>query len=101
MRPPAEAERRDIIVTDSNDSLEKLEEKLRRLLELFQQTQGEKRALRDELEKLKADFKERAKHSDNLERELQALRRERDDVRTRVEKILQQIDVLTRAEAGG
>lgn len=81
-------------MTDSNDSLEKLEEKLRRLLELFQQTQGEKRALRDELEKLKADCKERAKRADNLEGELQALRRERDDVRTRVEKILQQIDIL-------
>ena len=100
MHAPDEALRRDITVTDSSDSLLELEEKLQRVVRLFQQTQGEKRALRDELEKLKADLKERAKHSDSLERELQALRRERDDVRARVEKILQQIDLLTKTDAG-
>ena len=36
-----------------------------------------------------------------LEREVATLRRERDDVRARVEKILQQIDVLTKGDAGG
>jgi predicted RNase H-like nuclease (RuvC/YqgF family) len=88
-------------VTDANDSFQKLEDKLVRVVELFQQAQGEKRALREEVEQLKAELKERAKRSDALERELHALRREREDLRGRVEKILQQIDVLTKADPGG
>ena len=36
-----------------------------------------------------------------MERELIALRREREDVRARVEKLLERIDVLTSSESGG
>jgi len=82
-------------VTDSNDSLKKLEEKLLRAVELFKQTQEERRALRAELDELKADWKERAKNCDRLEQELQSLHRERADMRARIEKILHEIDVLT------
>jgi len=89
------------MATDSNDALQKLEEKLLKVIEVFKRTQGEKRALQEELENLKANSKDGSKRLDALERELQTLRRERDDVRTRVEKILQQIDVLTKTDAGG
>ena len=85
----------------SNDALQKLEEKLLKVIEVFKRTQAEKRALQEELENLKANSKDGSKRLDALERELQALRRERDDVRARVEKILQQIDVLTKTDAGG
>lgn len=89
------------MVTNSNDALQKLEDKLLKVIEVFKRTQEEKRALQEELENLKTNSKDGAKRFEALERELQTLRRERDDVRTRVEKILQQIDVLTKTDAGG
>ncbi len=89
------------MVTDSNDALQKLEDKLLKLIDVFKRTQAEKRALQEELDTLKANSKDGAKRFEALERELQALRREREEVRTRVEKILQQIDVLTKTDAGG
>lgn len=82
-------------MTDSNEHFHKLEEKLLRAVELFKQTQTEKRALQQELEKLRADFRERGKRCDTLEGDLQALRREREDVCSRIEKLLEQIDILT------
>jgi uncharacterized coiled-coil DUF342 family protein len=88
-------------VTDFYDSFQALEEKLLRAVEIFKRSQEEKRALRKEIDELRADSKERAKRLEALEREVQTLRRERDDVRARVEKILQQIDVLTKTDAGG
>jgi chromosome segregation ATPase len=82
-------------VSESNDHFQKLEERLLRAIELFRRTQAEKRALEQDLERLKVDSKERAKLLDTLERELVTLRREREDVRARIEKLLHQIDVLT------
>ena len=89
------------MVMNPNDALEKLEDKLQKVIEIFRRTQAEKRALQEELETFKANSKDSHKRADVLERELQTLRRERDDVRARVEKILQQIDVLTKTDAGG
>lgn len=88
-------------MTDWNANLQKLEEKLLKAVELFKQTQAEKRLLQGELEKLRVDVKERAKRYDTLEHELQALRREREDVRGRIEKLLQQIDILTKTDSAG
>jgi len=53
------------------------------------------------LEKLRAESRERAKVIDAHERELVAFRREQEEVRTRVEKLLQRIDALTPPESGG
>jgi predicted nuclease with TOPRIM domain len=88
-------------VTDFYDSFQALEEKLLKAAEVFKRSQEENRALRKEVDELRAASKEPAERLATLERELQVLRRERDDVRARVEKILQQIDVLTKPEAGG
>jgi archaellum biogenesis protein FlaJ (TadC family) len=57
--------------------------------------------LRQDLEKLGAESRERAKVIDAHERELVALRREREEVRTRVEKLLLRIDALTTPESSG
>jgi len=82
-------------MTDPNNQFERLEEKLLKAIELFKRTQSEKRALQQEIEKLKAEIKEHAQGNGVMERELIALRREREDVRSRVEKLLERIDVLT------
>jgi predicted nucleic acid-binding Zn-ribbon protein len=98
-------------VTEPNDQLERLEEKLLRAIDVFKRTQEEKRALEQEIETLKTESKEhaleqeieklraesleRAEAAKAMERELDALRKEREDVRSRVEKLLERIDGLT------
>jgi DNA repair exonuclease SbcCD ATPase subunit len=88
-------------VGDPNEQFERLETKLLRAIELFKRTQTEKRALEQDVDKLKAESKERAQAISTLERELIALRREREEVRSRVEKLLEQIDVLTTPDSEG
>lgn len=82
-------------MANPNEQFERLEEKLLRAIELFKRTQAEKRALEQEVERLKGETKERSQGHSLLERELIALRREREDVRARVEKLLARIDELT------
>jgi len=88
-------------VSNSNDAFEKLEEKVLRVAEALKRTQVENHTLKQELDDLKSGSKEDGKRVAALEKEIEALRKERDDVRTRVEKIIHQIDVLTTPEAGG
>lgn len=88
-------------MTDTNDHFQMLEEKLLKAAEVFRRAQQEKHVLRQEVEKLKADAQERASRYQALEHELIALRKEREDVRTRVGRLLEQIDSLTKTESGG
>lgn len=78
-----------------------LEEKLTRVVEVYRRTQLENRALLAEIEKLRTDSKQGAQHKEALDRELQSLRREREEVRARVERLLQQVDALTKQDAAG
>jgi FtsZ-binding cell division protein ZapB len=88
-------------MTDTNDHFQMLEEKLLKAVEVFRRTQQEKHVLRQEVEKLKADAQERGRRCEALEQELIALRKEREDVRTRIEGLLEQIDTLTKTESAG
>jgi len=88
-------------MTDTNNQFERLEEKMLKAIELFKRTQGEKRALEQENEELKAEIKEHAQGNSALDRELVALRKEREDVRTRIEKLLERIDGLTTSGSEG
>ncbi len=88
-------------MTDWEDNFRKLEERLSKVVSLFQRNLAERRALLEEVEKLRTEVKERVKRCDGLERDLQALRREREDVKGRIEKLLQQIDMLTKSDSAG
>ena len=88
-------------MANPNDPIERLEEKVRKAIELFKRTQAEKRALEHDLEKVRSDAKERAQGLSAMERELMALRHERVDVRGRIEKLLERIERLTSSEPGG
>ena len=88
-------------MSDTEDQLQKLEEKFLKAFELFEQARAERHALRQDLEKLRAESRDRAKVIDAQERELVALRREREEVRVRVEKLLQRIDALATPESHG
>ena len=86
---------------DWMDHFQKLEEKISKAIELFKRTQAEKHSLEQDLDKLRLEAKERTKLMDTLERELGALRREREEVRIRIEKLLKRIDVLTGSDSEG
>lgn len=83
------------------DPFQLLEEKLTKVVENYRRTQLENRALMQEVEKLRAITKQGSQHQDALDRELQTLRKEREDVRARVERLLQQVDSLTKQDAAG
>ena len=82
-------------MTEPNEQFERLEQKLLQAIELFKRTQTEKRGLEQEVEKLKAHIKEHTQGNSAMEKELIALRKEREDVRSRVEKLLERVDGLT------
>jgi uncharacterized coiled-coil DUF342 family protein len=88
-------------VTDPNEQFQRLEEKLLKAIDVFKQTRAEKRALEQDAEKLRLEIKERAQQISVMERELIALRREREDVRARVDKLLKRLDVLTSSVSEG
>ena len=88
-------------MTDHTDPFTKLEEKIARTVEAFRRVQAEKRALEEQLASLKSATKEQGRQSDAQERELVALRKEREEVRSRVERLLDQIDGLTRPDSAG
>ena len=88
-------------MSETEDQLQKLEERVLKALELIKQSQTEKLALRQDAEKLRAESRDQAKVIEAQERELIALRREREEVRIRVEKLLQRIDALTSPESSG
>ena len=88
-------------MNETEDQLQKLEERLLKAFELFKQGQQEKLALQRDLEKLRTEAKEREEVINTHNRELIALRREREEVRVRVEKLLRRIEALTTPESSG
>jgi uncharacterized coiled-coil DUF342 family protein len=82
-------------LSDPSNQFERLEEKLSKVIDLFKRTQAEKRALELEVEQLKAETQQHAQGQSTMEKDLAELRQEREDIRTRVEKLLQRIDELT------
>lgn len=86
-------------VADLNESLAELEKKLSKAVEVFKHVQGENRDLQEALEKLQGDSTEHDQKLQELQREVQMLRREREDVRARLEKLLGQIALLTKNDS--
>ena len=87
-------------MSDAIVNLEKLEAKILKAVDLLKRTQAEKRSLLEQLAKIRADLEKHAKSSEGLERDILALRREREEVRSRIEKLLRQIDVFAKSEPG-
>ena len=86
-------------VTEPTDQFQRLEEKLVRLIEAFKRTQAENRTLEEQVRALKTESKDRGQQMEVLEKEVGILRLEREDVRSRVEKLLSQMESLTRTDS--
>lgn len=86
---------------DLNESFQQLEEKLSKATEVFKRAVAEKQDLEKALESLKHDTGDSQKRLEALQNEIKVLRREREEVRARVEKLLSQIDQLTGSNNAG
>ena len=71
------------------DSFQQFEEKITRAIEVLKRVQSEKKSLEQELERAKSAAKERGREAEAHQHELVALRREREEVRARVVRLLE------------
>ena len=79
----------------SSADFQSLVEKILRTIELLKVERAAKATAEKAAERLREQLTEREEELDSVRAELVALRREREEVRTRVEKMLGQIESLT------
>jgi septal ring factor EnvC (AmiA/AmiB activator) len=79
----------------STADFKSLEEKVLRTIELLKSAREAKAAAERDAARLREQLNEREEEVDTLRKELVTFRREREEVRTRVEKMLGQIEALT------
>ena len=88
----------EAVAVASNADFQSLEEKILRTIELLKVERAAKATAEKAAERLREQLTEREEELDSVRAELVALRREREEVRTRVEKMLGQIESLTAEE---
>ncbi len=84
----------------SADDFHALEEKVFRTIELLKSAREAKAAAERDAARLRQQLEDREEQFESLKGEVVALRKEREEVRTRVEKMLKQIDALTADDSG-
>ena len=83
----------------SADDFHALEEKVFRTIELLKSARDAKAAAERDAARLRQQLEDREEQFEALRGEVVGLRKEREEVRTRVEKMLKQIDALTSDES--
>ena len=83
----------------STADFKSLEEKVLRTIELLKSARDARAAVERDAARLREQLNQREEEVDALRHELVGLRREREEVRTRVEKMLGQIEALTQEES--
>ena len=86
-------------VAPSKADFKSLGEKVLRTIELLKSAREAKATAEHDATRLREQLKESEEEADTLRQELVGLRREREEVRTRVEKMLDQIEALTAEES--
>ena len=84
----------------SADDFHALEEKVFRTIELLKSAREAKAAAERDAGRLRQQLEDREEQFEALRSEVVALRKEREEVRTRIEKMLRQIDALTADDSG-
>jgi chromosome segregation ATPase len=92
-----------VLVADeiSADEFHSLEEKVYKTIELLKSARDAKASAERDAARVREQLELREEEVDSLKTEIVALRKEREEVRTRVEKMLKQIDELTVEESAG
>ncbi len=84
----------------SADDFHALEEKVFRTIELLKAAREAKAAAERDASRLRQQLEDREEQFESMRAEVVGLRKEREEVRTRVEKMLKQIDALTADDSG-
>ncbi len=82
------------------DDFHSLEEKVYRAIESLKAARAAKDAAERDVARVRQQMADRADELGALRHEMVVLRREREEVRSRVEKLLKQIEALTADESG-
>lgn len=96
---PANAIEENSHTEDSSRDFQSLEDKIYRTIELLKAAREARSHAERDSSRLRQQLKDREHEFDHMRAELVSLRKEREEVRTRVEKMLKQIDALTSAES--
>ena len=81
--------------TDGLEQLMGLEEKIQQTIDLLKATRVEKEALQRENAQLRQSLEEQTKAVQSLEERAGKLEKEREAVRARVQKLVEQVDAVT------
>jgi chromosome segregation ATPase len=91
----------EVASASSNADFKSLEEKILRTIELLKSAREAKAAAERDASRLRQQLHEREAEIDTMRQEMVGLRREREEVRARVEKMLDQIEALNAEESAG
>lgn len=87
----------DTVATpDGLEQLSILEEKINQTIDLLRSTRADKEELRRENDSLRRECEQQSQTIQKLEDRLERLEKERDTVRGRVQKLLEQVDSLSK-----
>jgi len=81
------------------EDFQALEEKVYRTIELYKAAKEARATAERDAKRLREQLEEREEENESLRRELVQLRKDREDIRARVEKMLGQMDSLTQEQA--
>ncbi len=81
------------------EDFQALEEKVYRTIELYKAAKEARVTAERDVKRLREQLEEREEQNDAMRRELVQLRKDREDIRSRVEKMLSQMDSLTHEKA--
>ncbi len=81
------------------DQFEELEEKVYRTIEMYKSARQAQAAAERDVQKARQQLVERDQQLDTLKREAVQLRKEREEIRGRVEKMLTQIESIAEEQA--
>jgi predicted nucleic acid-binding Zn-ribbon protein len=89
----------ELSTTITADEFHALEEKVYRTIELLKTAREGKAAAERDASRLRQQLEDREEEVETIRTQIVGLRKEREDVRGRGEKMLKQIDLLTESES--
>ena len=81
------------------DDFQALEDKVYRTIELYKAAKEARATAERDVKRLREQLEEREEENETMRRELVQMRKDREDIRTRVEKMLGQMESLTHEQA--
>jgi uncharacterized coiled-coil DUF342 family protein len=81
------------------EDFQTLEEKVYRTIELYKAAKEARATAERDAKRLREQLEQREEENESMRREIVQLRKDREDIRTRVEKMLTQMESLTHEQA--